>query len=215
LHLSHAAGGFEMATSLSGDGSGGAPALAGARWSIHDVIMDDLSTKYTGPGVPFEISNGWPQNPLNTVTINHVTAFPDVDSFNSHMMLVGNKVVTAPMYGLVFTNNLVVTGRYPVWNAGGTSSCAARDIPVTSISKCFTTYTFSNNALVASPSQFPPSSWPSGNFFQPTVPDVQFVNYNAGNYELQTSSPYKAMGTDGKDLGADVAGLTAMLANVE
>src|SRR6202790_2894117 len=85
VHVSHAGGGLQMATVLSGNGTGGAPALAGTRWSIHDVVLDDLSSQYVGGGTAFEIMNEWPKNPLNTITINHVTAIPDS---NSHMMLV-------------------------------------------------------------------------------------------------------------------------------
>ena len=91
-------------------------------------------------------------------------------------------------------------------------------MPITSVANCFTSYTFSNNGLIAAPSKFPPSSWPSHNMFPQTVDDVQFVNYNngnGGNYELLSSSPYKNMATDGKDLGADIAGLNEMLANVQ
>ena len=215
VHVSHAGGGIQMATSISGDGTGGAAALAGTRWSIHDVILDDLSTKYVGPGTAFELANTWPTNPLNTVTINHVTGFPDP---TSHLIVMGNQVA-AQMYGLVFTNNLTMTGQYPIWNSGGgQANCAVGDVPLTSIANCFATYTFGNNGLIASPSKFPPSSWPSHNMFPQTVEDVQFTNFNngnGGNYELQSGSPYKNKGTDGKDLGADVAGLNEMLANVQ
>jgi hypothetical protein len=156
------------------------------------------------------------QNPVNSITINHVTAFPDPAS---HIMTMGNVYhTTAPMYGLVFTNNLVMTGRYPVWNTGGATSCAVKDVPVTSITNCFTTFTFGNNALVATPTAFPPSTWPSNNLFPTTTNDVGFANYNngnGGNYELQSNSPYTNKGTDGKDLGADIVGLNAALANVE
>jgi hypothetical protein len=131
----------------------------------------------------------------------------------------GNQIPTAPMYALVFTNNLNLTGQYPVWNSGGgQANCAVQDVPITSITNCFTSYTFSNNGLIASPSKFPPSSWPTNNMFPQTVDDVQFVNYNngsGGNYELQSTSPYKNKGTDGKDLGADIVGLSEMLANVQ
>src|SRR5258708_5051577 len=216
VRISHAGGGIEMATALSGNGTGGAAALAGTRWSIHDVVLDDLSSKYVGGGSAFEILNGWPKNLLNTVTINHVTAFPDP---NSHLMIMGNYVATAPMYGLVFTNNLVITGRYPVWNAGGGSaSCAYKDVPIISIANCFTTFKFDHNGLVATPPAFPPSTWPANNMFPPTINDVGFMNYgngNGGNYELQSSSPYKNKATDGKDLGADIVGLNAALANVD
>ncbi len=218
VHIAHAGAGIQMATAISGDGKDGAPALSGTRWSIHDVVLDDLSTKYKGGGSVFLIMNMWPKNPLNTITINHVTGFPDP---TGHMMVVGNIYSTAPMYGLVFTNNMVVTSAHPVWNTGGgQDNCAFHDVPVTSITACFTTFTFNNNGLVETPPAFPPSTWPSpnGNMFPQTISDAGFVNYNngnGGNYELQSNSPYKNKGTDGKDLGADVAGLDAALANVE
>ncbi len=50
-HIFHAGGGIVLATSLSGNGEGGAPAKAGTRWSIHDVVMDDISTKYVGGAI--------------------------------------------------------------------------------------------------------------------------------------------------------------------
>jgi hypothetical protein len=216
VHISHGGGGISMATILSGNGINGFPALAGARWSIHDVVIDDITTLHKGNGTMFQIMNNWLQNPVNSVTINHVTAFPDP---GSHIMSMGNvNYTTAPMYGLVFTNNLLITGRYPVWNTGGATSCAYFDVPVTSITKCFTTVTFSNNVLAATPLAFPPSKWPSNNLFPATTDDVGFVNYNngnGGNYELQANSPYTSKGTDGKDLGADIVGLNAALANVE
>jgi hypothetical protein len=212
-HISHGGAGIQMATTISKDG---APALAGARWSIHDVVIDDLNTKYLGGGTPFEVLNLWPKNALNNVTINHVTAFPDP---TSHMMIVGNTYKDNPMTGFVFSNNMIVTGAHPIWNTGGgQDSCAYYDIPVISIKECFTTYTFSNNALIATPDAFPPSKWPTVNLFPASVADAGFVNYNngnGGNYELQANSPYKGKGTDGKDLGADIVGLNAALANVE
>jgi hypothetical protein len=215
VHVSHGGAGIQMATVLSGNAKDGAPALAGTRWSIHDVVLDDLSTKYVGGGTVFEIMNGWPKNPLNTVTINHITGFPDP---TSHMMIMGNLAKNAPMYGLVFTNNLMITGRYPVWNTGGQTSCASKDVPISSIANCFGTYRFGNNGLITPPPEFPPSSWPASNMFPQTIDDVGFVEYNngnGGNYALQTNSPYKNKGTDGKDLGADIVGLNAALANVE
>ncbi len=215
--ISHAGGGMVLATAISGDGSDGAPALAGTRFSIHDVVMDDLSPKYFGGGGGFMISNSWPKNPINTITINHVTVFPDAQS---SVLSIGNLAGDPPMYGLVFTNNLTTTGRYPVWNVfgGGLQSCSQADVPITSIENCFTTYTFQTNGLISSPSHFPPSKWPTQNLFPATPADVQFVNYNngnGGNYQLQPTSPYKNAGTDGKDLGADIVGLQAALGGVE
>jgi Putative Ig domain len=215
--VSHAGGGIQMATVEDIPiGGRGAPALAGNRWSIHDLVFDDLNKKYVGGGTAVEMVNGWENNPLNTVTINHITAFPDP---TSHMMILGNPQGNASMFGLVFTNNLIVTGRYPVWDAdGGKGDCAQADVPVTTISKCFSTYSFSNNGLIAPPSAFPPSVWPTQNMFSQTVDEVEFTNFNngnGGNYELLPNSPYKNKGTDGKDLGADIVGINAALANVE
>jgi hypothetical protein len=54
--------------------------------------------------------------------------------------------------------------------------------------------------------------------FPQTIPVVQFTYYNNaddGNYELMPSSPYKNLGMDGKDIGADIVGLNQALANVE
>jgi hypothetical protein len=215
-HIFHAGGGIVLATSLSGNGEGGAPAKLGTRWSIHDVVMDDISQKYVGEGHLFLVVNGWPSNPVNTVTINHITGFPDDQG---GIMVVGNLTSNPPMYAFVFTNNLVTTGRYPVWNSGrGDASCAISGVPVTSIGKCFSTYTFSNNGLVAAPTHYPPSSWPTINHFMADVNSVEFVQYdngNGGNYQLQPGSPYKNMGTDGKDLGADIVGLDEALQGVE
>jgi hypothetical protein len=120
------------------------------------------------------------------------------------------------MYGLVFTNNLMISTQGPLLtNGGGDTNCAFSDVPVTVITKCFTTYTFANNALVAPPPRYPPSSWPANNLFPQAVEDVAFMNYENGNYELQPGSPYSNRGMDGKNLGADIVGLNNALANVE
>ena len=41
LYTAKAGGGMQLATSISGSGGNGGPALAGTRWSIHDVVMDE------------------------------------------------------------------------------------------------------------------------------------------------------------------------------
>ena len=215
--ISHAGAGMQLATSLSGhDGIKGGWALAGTRWSIHDVVLDDINKNYTGSGTLFAILNGWPANPVSSVTINHVTGFPDP---GSHVMTMGNQVTNPSMSGLVFTNNLVTTGAYPIWSTGGgNTSCAASDDPAPSIVACFTTYTFANNGIIGTPQAFPPSEWPTGNFFPIDGNAVGFVQYNGGsggNYELQSSSPFRNAGTDHRDMGADIVGINAALAGVE
>ena len=46
--------------------------------------------------------------------------------------------------------------------------------------------------------------YPVGNYFPANITAVGFVNYAGGDYHLAASSPYKNLGTDGKDLGADI-----------
>jgi len=55
------------------------------------------------------------------------------------------------------------------------------------------------------PSVFP---YPPGNFF-PSESELyaSFVDANAGNYQLLSSSPFKNAGTDGRDIGVDWAAL--------
>jgi hypothetical protein len=215
-HISHAGGGMVFATSISGNGDGnGAPALSGARWSIHDVVLDDINRSYVGGGGLFEVQNGWPKDPVNTVTVNHITGFPDIQS---HILSIGNKDGNQQMYGFVFTNNIVMTGNGPVWSTGGgDTNCAYHGTPAEKFANCFASYKFTNNALLAVPPAYPPSSWPAGNFYSQTVNEARFTRYlqgGDGNYQLQNNSPYKNAGTDGRDLGADITGLNAALAGV-
>jgi hypothetical protein len=211
-HIAHAGGGMIFATALS---DGGGAALAGTRFSVHDVVIDDISRQYAGGGGLFELLNGWSVNPLNTITINHVTGFPDPAS---HILTLGNQLYNPPMYAFVFTNNLLVTGSHPVWGAGGgPTTCAYNGTPAFKIANCFTTYTFANNVLIGTPLEFPPSSWPAGNMFPPD-PSTVFLQYNDGNggdYQLQSDSPYKNKGADGRDPGADIVGVNTALAGVE
>ncbi len=211
--ISHVGAGLQICDVLSD--SGGA-ALAGERYSIHDITIDDISaSKYKGGGGFIEYGSGWTTTSLNSVTINHVTAFPDP---TSHVISLYNLTTNPTMWGFTFTNNIVNVPKFPVWNGlGSKSSCSASDVPVTSLKACFTSYTFANNALANSPSAYPPSSWPADNFFPSSDTAIQFVNYNngnGGNYALLPTSPYKNAGTDGKDLGADIAGIEAALAGV-
>jgi hypothetical protein len=212
----HAGAGIQLATSISGDGTNGAPAYLGTRWSIHDIVMDDINKSYSGGGSLFEIQNGWPKNPLNTVVINHITGFPDP---TSHLAIMGNQLSNPDMYGFVFSNNLVATGQFPIWSTGGgMTSCAATGTPAQKIDKCFSTYTFTNNALIGTPDAFPPSSWPTGNFFPSNLSQVDFAPQGSSlvaQYALQSGSPYKNAGTDGRDLGADIMGLQVALSDVE
>lgn len=212
--ISHVGAGLQIGNGLSD--SGGA-ALDGERYSIHDLIIDDINgVKYQGPGEFAQVSMGPGAPMLQNVTINHVTAFAP-----STLFIIGDQVGLNPqMSNFVFTNSIVDAGTYPVWStgSGGAADCAYHDSPLTTFNACFSSYTFSTDALIASPSSYPSSKWPAGNFFPATTAAVQFVNYNGGiggNYQLLSSSPYKGLGTDGQDLGANVSAVNSAIAGVQ
>jgi hypothetical protein len=210
--ISHVGGGLAIANALS-DNHGAA--LDGQRYSIHDIIVDDIDgAKYRGPSEFAEILVGPGAPLLQNVMINHVTAFP-----SSHLFIIGDMVATStPMKNFIFTNSIVNAGKYPVWSSGGgPANCAFLGNPLTTFNACFTSSSFVSNAIIAVPSGSL-ASWPSGNFLPASTETVQFVNYNGGNggdYHLQPSSPYKGKATDGKDLGADVDAVNSAIAGVE
>jgi hypothetical protein len=211
--IRHVAAGMQISNGLSDNGG---KALAGERYSIHDVIVDDMDgVKYQGPGEFAQISMGLGAAVLQSVTIDHVTAFPQ-----RTLLLVGDQTATNPqMKNFVFTNNIVNAGIYPVWStgSGGSANCAVQDSPLTTFDACFSSYNFVANAIIGPTSSFSSTKWPVGNSF-PSAGALKFVNYNGGNggdYHLQSYSPYKGMGTDHRDPGANVDGVDSAIAGVE
>jgi len=208
--ISHVGAGLQIANALSEAGE--FPVLDGERYSIHDITIDDInSVTYTGNGRFAQISTQAPNPVLQNLSINHVTAF------GSGLLSVSG--ATSPqMANFTFTNSIFSVGTYPIWSANGKSTdCARYDVPLKTFNDCFTSSAFSNNALIGATSSFPPSSWPSGNFFPTTASVLQFASYNkgiGGNYQLSSSSPYHNAGTDGKDLGADVSTILSETAGV-
>ena len=181
------------------------------------MIIDDIDgAKYNGPSEFAQVSVGAGIAPVDSVTIDHVTAFP-----SSTLLMIGDVTGINPkMKNFVFTNSMVSAGTYPVWStgAGGLANCAVHDFPLVTFNACFSLYTFAANAIIAPPASAPTAKWPAGNLFPTAAESVQFVNYNGGNggdYHLQASSPYKRLGTDGKDLGADVDAVMSATAGVE
>jgi hypothetical protein len=78
--ISHVAAGLQIGNALAGTG---AP-LDGQRYSIHDIVIDDIDeVKYSGPGVFAQVSVGAGAPLLQNVTINHVTAFPHLSCSSS------------------------------------------------------------------------------------------------------------------------------------
>jgi hypothetical protein len=205
--VSHSGAGVNLATTV--DSLAKAPALAGARFSIHDITLDDLNkSKYTGSGTLFLLLNTWASNALRNVTIDHVTGFPDP---LGHVLSIGNPSQYAELLGLEFTNNIVGTGRYPVWSAMGAGDCSSDDVPLKVLEACFSGYIMRKNVLVSTPFAFPPRVWPTGNYFSSSLSTIGFLT---GTYILNAVSPYNSSGTDGRDLGADIAAILKYTAGV-
>lgn len=194
--ISHVAEAFVIATGMT---PAGGVALAGERYSIHDIVVDDIDgTAYAGYGTFAEVGSV-AQPRLQNVEINHVTAFPN------HAMFNVGALETAKIPGFIFSNSIVAAGHAPVSSTGGGSiNCAHTDVPVETVTACFSGYTFAHNAILGSP--YPPASWPTGNFFySPTA--IGFVNFNngdGGDYHLLPSSPAIGAASDGTNLGANV-----------
>ena len=211
--ISHVAAGFLIANLLAKN----VGATAGGRFSIHDVVIDDMnSARYNGGGGLATIGNGWPSHVLNSISITHVTAFTDP----AHTLLVmGNSQNNPQMWGFTFDNNVLINPRYPVWSVGNyVNDCSAHDIPVETINLCFKDNQFINNVLIGPTTNFPPSKWPTGNFFATDIPSVRFVAYgngNGGDYTLSKASPYRGKATDGTDPGANISLLEQEISGVE
>lgn len=206
--ISHVAGGIVFANVVTP--AGGVPA-AGQRYSVHDVIIDDINSKtYSGHGTFAQVSTA--TDPLlQDVRINHVTAFPN------HAMFNVGAPDTTQIPGFVFSNSIVGAGAAPIWStgSGGSTNCAYYDVPIKTVPLCFLGYTFSPNAILSSP--YPSSKWPTGNMFYDGS-TIGFANYNngdGGDYHLLNTSPAKGAGNDGLDLGANVDAVLSAIAGVQ
>ena len=212
--FSHTGSGISMANVPDDNG---AIATAGERYSIHDITIEDVNMKfYNGNGTLFQVDNGWPTGPLNSVSINHITGFPDP---SSKIMSLSNDTANLQMYGFTLTNSIIGQALYPIWSASGlTTDCARSDVPVTSLTACFTSYSYNSNAMIAvSLANYPSTKWPADNYFPSGAGAVQFASFNnanGGDYTLLSGSPYKNAGSDGKDLGADIGAIQTATAGV-
>lgn len=119
--------------------------------------------------------------------INHITGLTDP---TDGILALHNLTSYPEMYGLVFTNNIVTTGKYPGWNTGdGVESCAYANVPLTSLKSCFASFTFTNRALITDPSHYPPSSWPDGNLYAEDIETSVFNLVRASEEPTNSNRP--------------------------
>jgi uncharacterized protein (TIGR03437 family) len=133
-------------------------------------------------------------NGFYDVTLDHNTSFQTSNTYT----LYGEQSLN-----YVSTNNLTIENPYGIFGDGGY-------LGTDGLTHYTPSFVFSKNLMVGASS----SANPAGNFYPTLVSDVGFVDFAGGNYALSASSAYKNAGSDGKDLGADFAQLTAVQSGV-
>jgi hypothetical protein len=198
----HVASGLQIANAFE---KGGEPSAEGERYSLHDLIIDDIDgKKYGGFGAFMVLISNQPT--LKDVRLDHITAVgPRV------FMNVGVK--QAHIQNFIFTNNLIgAIERELTSTSGGPENCVfqiAKVGPATILKNCFDGITFSNNAIINGS-----GGWPQGNFTPKDLDAVGFVKDASGldafrlcrekSSSCKGPSKYANAGTDHKDLGVDI-----------
>ena len=204
---------FQIANTLDA----GAPAAAGERYSIHDVLTDGVRGEaYGGFGVFALILSNRPR--IHDVKIEHVTS--SVPSFIFYI-LASNPL---KMSNFTFTNNIVSSDQMiQVGSAGGgADNCAARADrlgPEAAFISCFDTSAFTHNLIGGG------AGWPPGNTMVKDLAaaGVRITSEGGINrYRICTqknegckkSSRAIGAGTDGKDIGADLDVIEKTMAEI-
>lgn len=177
----HGAGGVNiLATDADGEPSGRT-----SRISIHDNLFYDINADWGSTLPLFQVGQG----PGEVIIDHNTTDHPNKSQFDAYGPgQTGN---------LVFTNNLMQRGTYGILGFSASEGTAALNASATA-------WTFLKNTIAEGTS----SRYPANNFF-PALADwkAQFADYDNHDFHLDATSPYKNAGTDGKDLGADMAAL--------
>ena len=186
-HLDHVASGITIAGRHKVNGV--QVSQTTERISIVNNLLTDVSkVKWGGHGLFLVTGDG-----ATDVTVNHNTIIHD-----------GAAVVNGNGIGNVrftYTNNMSKHSVDGIYGSGYGAGYI-------SLNKYFVDAEIRRNVLAGGVA----SKYPPENFFPPTSEFLgNFVNAAAGDYRLGSWSPYRGAGTDGKDVGVDIAALTAAL----
>jgi hypothetical protein len=213
----HMASGMNISNDPSDTGG---IATAGERYSIHDLVFEDIDgDTYKGFGLFGLMLARAPQ--MRDVKIDHITAFPR----HAFINVAADRDKPLPA-NVSITNSIFTAADREVTSTGGAQNCAFGIVqlgPEAVFKNCFNTMTFKNNIIIASIKQ-----WPSGNSFPKNEEAVGFVNFNHGvdgDYHLckeknepascKQASKYVHTGSDGKDPGADIDAIASATRGVE
>jgi hypothetical protein len=209
--ISHVGNGITI-----GNGASDSGGLTQGAWneSIHDLIISHVDrTVYNGGGYLFLETSNNGEHPLHDVVIDHVTGI--VDNRTTGMLSIGNRA-DHPLTGFRWTNNLLsAAGGGIITTGGGNANCAFPNFgggPLGTLDRCFKLYTFAGNILIGATEQ-----WPKDNYAPPSLTSVRIAGSDLNlprSFLLQAGSPYRNVGTDGKDPGADVTAVENAIAGV-
>jgi hypothetical protein len=216
--ISHCASGFQIAnvpTAANG------VATAGERYSIHDVVIDDIDpVRYKGFGVIFQIISRQPA--LRDVTIDHVTAFSPKAMFN-----IGGFPPSPKISGFTFTNNLLGAGDRDVSSTGGgqenCSFLAQRAGAKALFDDCFSSPVVVHNVIL-----HPQGSWPKDNFTPKNAADAGLPSERPASLSgfllcqekneavgCKRPSPFLHAASAGGAVGADIIAVQSAVAAAE
>jgi hypothetical protein len=206
--IRHIGSGMQLAASKSDN----MDSLAAQRWSIHDVLMEDLDADaYKGDGIVFQISSGFRKNvPLNNIAISHVTV--KTRGIVKHAMIVGAAPENPRLpFAISFTDNIVPAGSYSVWSTGR-GTCPKSGQPAITFKNCWSSFNVTNNVIIDYPGNQGP--WPSGNFMVKDIGAVDFGEVDRGGSQLSALRQFNGKASDGKDVGADIDAIRAAINGV-
>lgn len=158
-----------------------------SRILIQNNVWNVTNLGSGGDGRLFQVLNG-----PTDVIFDHNTGF----TTNAYMVSDG----TPNTDFFVFQNNMVNYANYGFIGTGtgnANSTLAMYFNP---------NWVVTTNAIIGGSA----TNYPAGNYFPANTTAVGFVNYAGGDYRLTVSSPYNNLGTDGKDLGADIDSIASM-----
>ncbi|MBM2814126.1 MAG: hypothetical protein HW421_888 [Ignavibacteria bacterium] len=152
-----------------------------SRILIQNNLLNVTNLGTGGDGRMFQVLNG-----PTDVIFDHNTGF----CTNTYMVWDGSPKAD----NFVFQNNLVSYAKNGFVGSGTANA-------ITTLAMYSNpNWVITKNAVIGGSA----TGYPPGNYFPANTTVVGFVNYSGSDYHLNSSSPYKGLGTEGKDLGADI-----------
>ncbi len=205
--IKNVAAGFQMANAKSDRGYF---AKDGGRYSIHDVLIEDLDgERLHGNGILFEILST--HVTVHDISLDHITG-----QATRALFLLGAHTDEPKMANFTLTNSLLGAGKQQIMiTGGGAQNCAFRPEvqgPAGVFESCFANSKVTGNVILGGSNK-----WPGKNALVKKIGDVglRAADPERGmDYRLHADSPYRNFGTDHKDVGADVDAIEAATKDV-